>query len=339
MGHPIVRRARRAKWWRNACLPGISTLLQGRRRGRNRDINGLRQSLDYVTSLGCDAIWLQPVFPFPQRDHGYGIADYRDIDRCTGTLNFDTLLKDAHSRGLKILVDIVPNHSGSALLVPEAIRRNRIAARHRFRLRARSRPQRARDTEQLAVRFRWAHVGRVRGSADGGGTLPCIRLLTTGLQLAERGKFGRIRLDPQMVVLTAASMASRIDVAHGLVKADPIPRGEVSNSGSAEGLWNQPENTPDLPALEGDCKRLRANDTDWRSVGVGSLFLPGTTPLKMNLHQAFAFDFLVQPWIAARLRSALTKASGSHPKRKDPRGPWRITMCIGQSLLRAGASR
>jgi len=78
------------------------------------DLEGLRSSLDHIASLGVDALWLNPCYPSPQRDHGYDVADYFDIEPDYGTLDaFDRLLADAHGHGIRILMDIVPNHCSS----------------------------------------------------------------------------------------------------------------------------------------------------------------------------------------------------------------------------------
>jgi alpha-glucosidase len=76
------------------------------------DLPGIRTQLDYLQWLGVDAIWLSPIFPSPMADFGYDISDYTDIDPIFGTLDdFDALLADAHGRGLKVLLDYVPNHT------------------------------------------------------------------------------------------------------------------------------------------------------------------------------------------------------------------------------------
>ena len=76
------------------------------------DLEGIRSRLDYLVRLGVDAIWLSPFYPSPMADFGYDISDYCDIDRQFGRLaDFDRLLADAHARGLKLIVDLVPNHT------------------------------------------------------------------------------------------------------------------------------------------------------------------------------------------------------------------------------------
>jgi len=76
------------------------------------DLNGIVERLDYVKSLNIQAIWLSPIFPSPMADFGYDVADYTDIDPIFGSLDdFDRLLAEVHGRGMKLLLDLVPNHT------------------------------------------------------------------------------------------------------------------------------------------------------------------------------------------------------------------------------------
>ncbi len=76
------------------------------------DLAGIEQRLDYIAGLGVDAIWLSPVFPSPMADFGYDVSHYCDIDPLFGDLAaFDRVLAGAHHRGLKLILDYVPNHS------------------------------------------------------------------------------------------------------------------------------------------------------------------------------------------------------------------------------------
>ncbi len=76
------------------------------------DLAGLTSKLDYLADLGIDAIWMLPIFPSPLRDDGYDVADYRSIHPDYGTLDdFRHLVEEAHKQGLKIVVELVPNHT------------------------------------------------------------------------------------------------------------------------------------------------------------------------------------------------------------------------------------
>ena len=102
-----------AKWWQKAVIyqvyPRSFRDSDGDGLG---DIRGITEKLDYIKSLGVDAIWLSPVFKSPQDDNGYDISDYQDIDPLFGDLeDMKELLKQANERGLKILVDMVLNHT------------------------------------------------------------------------------------------------------------------------------------------------------------------------------------------------------------------------------------
>ena len=76
------------------------------------DLKGVISKLDYIKSIGVDAIWFSPLYPSPNADYGYDIADYKDISPDYGTLDeFKTLLDEAHKRGLKVIMDLVVNHT------------------------------------------------------------------------------------------------------------------------------------------------------------------------------------------------------------------------------------
>ena len=76
------------------------------------DLAGITSRLDHLSWLGVDALWLTPFYPSPGHDHGYDVSDYCAVSLRHGTLeDFDTLVSEAHSRGLRVMVDIVPNHT------------------------------------------------------------------------------------------------------------------------------------------------------------------------------------------------------------------------------------
>lgn len=76
------------------------------------DLEGIRHRLEYLSWLGVDAVWIAPFYRSPMADYGYDVADHTDVDPLFGSLaDFDRLLTDAHARGLRVIVDYVPNHT------------------------------------------------------------------------------------------------------------------------------------------------------------------------------------------------------------------------------------
>jgi alpha-glucosidase len=101
------------EWWKNAVFYEIyPRSFQDSNGDGVGDLNGITQRLDYLKKLGVDAIWLTPCFPSPQADFGYDISDYENIDPQYGTLaDFDHLMAEANKRRIRILMDMVMNHS------------------------------------------------------------------------------------------------------------------------------------------------------------------------------------------------------------------------------------
>jgi alpha-glucosidase len=102
-----------ATWWRQAAVYQIYPRSFADADGDGLgDLPGIRSRVDYLASLGIDAIWLSPFYPSALADGGYDVADYRDVDPRLGTLaDFDELVAALHERGIRVIVDIVPNHT------------------------------------------------------------------------------------------------------------------------------------------------------------------------------------------------------------------------------------
>jgi len=100
-------------WWRHGIFYQIyPRSFQDTNADGVGDIKGIIERLPYLQSLGVDAIWLSPIFPSPMADFGYDIANYTGIDPLFGTMgDFDALVYTAHASGLKIILDLVPNHT------------------------------------------------------------------------------------------------------------------------------------------------------------------------------------------------------------------------------------
>jgi len=104
-----------AEWWQSGIVyqvyPRSFADVSGDGIG---DLAGIASKLPYLEWLGVDAIWISPVYPSPMADHGYDVSNYVDIHPLFGSVaDFDALLRDAHARGLKVILDFVPNHTSS----------------------------------------------------------------------------------------------------------------------------------------------------------------------------------------------------------------------------------
>jgi oligo-1,6-glucosidase len=100
-------------WWKSAVVYQIYPRSFADSNGDGiGDLGGIRAHLDHLEALGVDVLWLSPIYPSPQDDNGYDIADYRDIEPVFGTLDqFDSLLADVHRRGMRLIMDLVVNHT------------------------------------------------------------------------------------------------------------------------------------------------------------------------------------------------------------------------------------
>src|SRR5689334_10605335 len=100
-------------WWQRGVVYQIyPRSFQDTNRDGVGDLEGILRRLEYCAALGIDAIWLSPIYPSPMVDFGYDVADYTGIEPLFGTMHdFDLLLADVHRRGMKLILDLVPNHT------------------------------------------------------------------------------------------------------------------------------------------------------------------------------------------------------------------------------------
>jgi alpha-glucosidase len=100
-------------WWKRGVIYQIyPRSFQDSNGDGTGDLRGIIDRLEYLAWLEVDAIWLSPFYPSPMADFGYDVSDYCDVDPLFGTLaDFDALLEEAHERGLRVIIDFVPNHT------------------------------------------------------------------------------------------------------------------------------------------------------------------------------------------------------------------------------------
>nr|WP_276206376.1 glycoside hydrolase family 13 protein [Thermoactinospora rubra] len=269
------------------------------------DLAGIRERLPYLSRLGVDAIWLTPFYPSPMADGGYDVADYRGVDPLFGTLaDFEALVADAHELGLKVIVDIVPNHSSSAHpWFQEALRG---VGRDRYIFR---------DSEGGLPPNNWQ-------STFGG---PAWTRVADGqwyLHLFAPGQpdfnwrnpvIHEEFLDILRFWLDRGVDGFRIDVAMGLYKAEDLPDVEDQSFMSRSPIWGQPE--------------VHEVYRQWRKVlesypgermAVGEVWTDSAEDLARyvrpdELHQSFNFAWLQAPWSAEAFRKVIADTLATVP--------------------------
>src|SRR5580692_7866951 len=110
---PAQSTGKNSNWWENAVIYEIyPRSFQDSNGDGVGDLNGITQRLDYLQTLGVDAIWIAPMYPSPQVDFGYDISDYENVDPQYGTLkDFDRLVAEAGKRNIRVILDMVLNHT------------------------------------------------------------------------------------------------------------------------------------------------------------------------------------------------------------------------------------
>jgi alpha-glucosidase len=316
-------------WWRRAVIYQIYPRSFCDSDGDGvGDLEGIRGRLDHLTWLGVDAIWLSPFYRSPMADFGYDVSDYCDVDPLFGNMDdFDALVDAAHARGLKVVVDWVPNHSSDA---------------HPWFVAARS----SRDDPHRHW-YRWRDD---RSDADGGsgppgspGRLPNNWLAAfTGVGRAEHPpawtwdertgqwylhlflpeqpdlNWGHPELRAAMEDTLRFWMARgvdgfRVDVTHALGKDPALPDLPPELAATPVSALNDDRRTHPILA------RLRTLLDGWPEpparMMVGEVFLPTTaqvlpyygTPEAPELHLSFNFPPLLAPWEAAAWRANINE--------------------------------
>ena len=310
--------ARESEWWRSAVIYQIYPRSFADSDGDGvGDLPGITSRLEALEILGVDAIWLSPFFTSPQKDAGYDVADYCDVDPLFGTLaDFDALLAQAHARGIRLIVDLVPNHSSDQhIWFQEALAAapgSRERARYMFRDgRGEHGELPPNNWESVFGGPAWTRVIEPDG-APGQWYLHLFDASQPDFDWSNPEVHELFR-DILRFWLDRGVDGFRVDVAHGLVKAeglpDYVPPIDAGSMGGDE---------PDVPywGEEGVHEVYR----DWRRVlaeydGDRALVAEAWVPtIEMTalwvrpdeMHQAFNFAYLETQWDADELRDVIT---------------------------------
>jgi len=291
-------------WWRDSVCYQIyvRSFADGNGDGVG-DLVGIEQRLPYLADLGVDSVWITPFYVSPQHDHGYDVADYRDVDPLFGTLeDFDRMLATAHDLGIKVIVDIVPNHTSDEHAWFRAALEAGPGSRERDRYVFRD----GRGPEGADPPTNWTSI--FGGSAwtrvaDGQWYLNMFDSTQPDLNWWN-DEVGDEFESVLRFWLDRGVDGFRVDVAHGLVK--PY---ELRDRKPGEGLimWDQPEVHEVYRRWH---KVLAEYDGDRMAVAEAWTDSAESTAAYVRadeLQQAFNFHWLSAPWSAAAFRKVVNE--------------------------------
>ncbi|SCL36321.1 alpha-glucosidase [Micromonospora pallida] len=306
-------------WWRSAVVYQVyvRSFADSNADGVG-DLQGIRERLPYLRDLGVDALWLTPFYTSPMVDGGYDVADYRDVDPMFGTLtDFDNMITDAHALGLRIIVDLVPNHTSDAhpwfqaalVAGPDSPERERYLFADGRGTAGEEPPN---DWESIFGGPAWTRV------ADGQWYLHLFDPAQPDLNW----RHPEVRAEFEDVLrfwLDRGVDGFRIDVAHGMIKEEGLPNVGFSTMTTGQ---RQVEllGKGRLPYFDQD--EVHDIYRSWRpildSYPGGRMAVAeawAETPQRLaryigpdELHQAFSFDFLDATWSADSFRKVIDTA-------------------------------
>ena len=309
-----------AAWWRHAVIYQIYPRSWADSDGDGvGDLPGVTARLEHLRDLGVDAVWFSPFYTSPQADAGYDVADYRDIDRLFGTLeDADAMVARAHELGLKVIVDLVPNHTSDEHVwfqealasAPGSRERNRYIFRDG---RGPGGDEPPNDWHSVFGGAGWTRVTEADGTPG-----QWYLHLFDSKQPDLNWDNDEVHAEFESILrfwLDRGIDGFRVDVAHGLIKEPGLPDydaelhildGELKPGAPKPPMWDQ----------EGVHEVYRA----WRKIldGYGepdrilcaeAWVRPQERAVRYvrpdEMHQTFNFDFLQSQWRAADLRAVI----------------------------------
>ncbi|WP_060178228.1 glycoside hydrolase family 13 protein [Streptomyces sp. IMTB 1903] len=297
-------------WWRDAVIYQVYPRSFADSNGDGMgDLEGIRSRLPYLKELGVDAVWLSPFYASPQADAGYDVADYRAIDPMFGTLHdADAVIREAHDLGLRIIVDLVPNHcSDQHEWFKQALREgpgSRLRERFHFRPgKGENGELPPNDWESIFGGPAWTRV------ADGEWYLHLFAPEQPDFNWEHPAVQDEFRSILRFWLDLGAD-GFRVDVAHGLVKAPGLP--DLGARDQLKLLGNDV-----MPFFDQDgvheiyrSWRLILDEYEGDRVLVAEAWTPTVERTARyvrpdEMHQAFNFQYLTSDWEATALREVI----------------------------------
>jgi len=311
-------------WWRTAVIYQVYPRSFADSDGDGiGDLPGLISRLDYLAELGIDAIWVSPFYPSPLNDGGYDVADYRGVDPRLGTMDdIRTLVDHCHRRGIRILMDIVPNHSSSEhpwfvelLAAPPGS-----PAWDRYIVRPGRGPDASLAPNNWTSVFHgpaWSPLLHADGTSTGSWYLHLFDSTQPDFDWTH----------PEVLADFDATLrfwfdlgidGFRIDVAHGLANQEGLP--DQATAASEDGLLAE-HRTPywDQDGVHEIYRRWRAiaDSYDPPRVFCGEAWVESEERLANylrpdELHTSFNFEYLKAGWDAERMREVVDRTIATH---------------------------
>jgi alpha-glucosidase len=314
-----------SEWWRTAVIYQIYPRSFADASGDGiGDLPGITSHLDDLQDLGIDAIWLSPFQRSPQKDAGYDVSDYCDVDPLFGTLgDFDDMLAAAHARGIRVIVDLVPNHSSdqhvwfqeALAAAPGSSERARYMFRDGQGENGELPPN---NWESVFGGPAWTRVVEADGT-PGQWYLHLFDSSQPDFDWSNevvREEFRRVL----RFWLDRGVDGFRVDVAHGLMKAEGLP--DYIPDPEAGSMGGEEENVPywgqdAVHEVYRDWRRILQEYVGDRALAAEA-WLPTAERTAQwvrpdEMHQAFNFPYLQTEWNAADLREVIDVSLRAFP--------------------------
>ena len=299
-------------WWRHGVFYQIyPRSFQDSNGDGVGDLAGIISRLDYLADLGIDAVWLSPFYRSPMEDFGYDVSDYTDVDPVFGTLaDFDRLLAEAHAREIRVIIDLVPNHTSAQHAWFVEARASRESPKRDWYVWADPKPDGSPPNN-------WRSVFKRAGAAwtldRGTGQYYLHSFLASQPDLNWWNDAVRDAMDEVMRFwLARGADGFRVDVAHGMIHDRELrdePRVKLAAGTRRRMQFDRPE------VLEVHRRFRKTLNTFGDRMAVAEIgshvadphYLAGYSGEDL-LHLSFNFKFLRQPWSAEGFRRAVEQS-------------------------------
>lgn len=325
-----------AEWWRTSVIYQIypRSFADGNGDGMG-DLQGVTSRLESLAELGVDAIWFSPFFKSPQKDAGYDVSDYKDIDPLFGTLaDFDALVAKAKTLGLRIIVDLVPNHSSDQHVwfqaalkaAPGSAERNRYMFRDGKGENGELAPN---NWESVFGGQAWTRINEADGTPG-----QWYLHIFDSTQPDFNWENEEVREEFDSVLrfwLDRGAAGFRIDVAHGMIKVAGLP--DVVHHSSTMSGQDSPDDVKTQESEDELISRLEKENPFWGQPGVhtinkrfrkildeydervmcGEAWVHPISRMARwvrpgEYHQTFNFGYLETPWNKEKLQAVVTES-------------------------------